>query len=51
MDKNQYDVFLETLRRLDKVGVLSKVVLIGSWFKCVEHVCRNRREGDAARRI
>jgi hypothetical protein len=31
VDKNQYDLFLETLRRLDKVGVLSKVVLIGSW--------------------
>ena len=31
MDKNQYDVFLEILKRLDKVGVLSNVVLIGSW--------------------
>lgn len=31
MDKNQYDVFMEVLRRLDKAGVLSKVVLIGSW--------------------
>ena len=30
MDKNQYDVFLETLRRLDKVGVLSKVVFTGA---------------------
>lgn len=31
MDKNQYDIFLEVLRRLDKTGVLSNVVLIGSW--------------------
>jgi hypothetical protein len=31
VDKRQYDIFLEVLRRLDKTGVLSKVVLIGSW--------------------
>jgi len=31
VDKNQYDIFLEVLRRLDKTGVLSKVVFIGSW--------------------
>jgi len=31
VDKNQYDIFLEVLRRLDKTGVLSNVVLIGSW--------------------
>ena len=31
MDKNQYDIFLEVLRRLDKSGVLSNIVLVGSW--------------------
>ena len=31
VDKNQYDLFMEVLRRLDSAGVLSKVVLIGSW--------------------
>jgi len=28
VDRNQYDVFLEVLRRLDNAGVLSKIVLI-----------------------
>lgn len=31
MDKNQYDLFLEILKRLDNAGILSKVILIGSW--------------------
>lgn len=31
MDKNQYDLFLEILKRLDSAGILSKVILIGSW--------------------
>ena len=31
MDKSQFDICMEVLRRLDKAGVLSKVILIGSW--------------------
>ena len=31
MDKSQSELFLEILRRLDKEGVLSKIILIGSW--------------------
>lgn len=31
MDKSQYDICLEVLRRLDDSGILSKVILIGSW--------------------
>lgn len=31
MDRNQSDLFLEILRRLDKEGILSKIILIGSW--------------------
>ncbi len=31
MEKNQYELCLEVLKRLNKAGVLSEVVLIGSW--------------------
>ena len=31
MDRNQYDICLEVLRRLDDSGILSKIILIGSW--------------------
>lgn len=31
MEKNQYDICIEVLRRLDKVGILNYIVLIGSW--------------------
>jgi hypothetical protein len=31
VEKNQSELFLEILRRLDKAGVLSKIILIGSW--------------------
>lgn len=31
MEKKQYDLFLEVLRRLEKAGLLEDVVLIGSW--------------------
>jgi hypothetical protein len=31
VEKSQYEIFMEVLRRLDKEGVLSKVILIGSW--------------------
>ncbi len=31
MDKSQFDICMEVLRRMDKAGVLSKVILIGSW--------------------
>ena len=31
MDKSQYDICLEVLKRLDDSGVLSKIILIGSW--------------------
>ena len=31
MEKNQYDLCIEILRRLDKTGVLKNIVLIGSW--------------------
>ncbi len=31
MDKKQYDICLEVLKRLDDSKILSKVVLIGSW--------------------
>lgn len=31
MEKNQYDLCIEVLRRLDQSGVLREVILIGSW--------------------
>ena len=31
MEKNQYDLCIEVLRRLEKSGVLKDVILIGSW--------------------
>ena len=31
MEKNQYDLCLEVLRRLDRNGILNKIILIGSW--------------------
>ena len=31
MDENQSELFLEVLRRLEKEGILSKIILIGSW--------------------
>ena len=31
MEKNQYELCLEVLRRLNRVGVLEDVILIGSW--------------------
>lgn len=31
MEKNQYDLCLEILKRLDRSGLLSKMILIGSW--------------------
>ena len=31
MEKKQYDLFLEVLRRLHKAGLLGDVILIGSW--------------------
>ena len=31
MEKKQYDLCIEVLRRLDKAGILKDVVLIGSW--------------------
>jgi len=31
MEKNQYDLFLEVLRRLQKAELLDEVILIGSW--------------------
>lgn len=31
MEKNQYDLCVEVLRRLDNAGVLKDVVLVGSW--------------------
>lgn len=31
MEKNQYDLCIEILRRLDKTGILKNIVLIGSW--------------------
>ncbi len=31
MEKSQYDLFVEVLRRLDKSGILKHVVLVGSW--------------------
>ena len=31
MEKKQYDLFLEVLRRLQKAGLLKDVILIGSW--------------------
>jgi hypothetical protein len=31
VEKKQYDLFLEILRRLKKAGILKSVVLIGSW--------------------
>ena len=31
MEKKQYDLFLEVLRRLQKAGLLEDVILIGSW--------------------
>lgn len=31
MEKNQYDLCIEVLKRLEKTGVLKDVILIGSW--------------------
>lgn len=31
MEKSQYDLCIEVLRRLDKAGVLKNIVLVGSW--------------------
>ena len=31
MEKKQYDLFLEILRRFQKAGLLADVILIGSW--------------------
>ena len=31
MDESQSDIYLEVLRRLDKAGVLSKIIVIGGW--------------------
>ena len=31
MEKSQYDLFVEVLHRLDKVGILKESVLVGSW--------------------
>ena len=31
MDKRQYNICLEVLKRLDDSGILSKIILIGSW--------------------
>ena len=31
MEKSQYDLCVEVLRRLDKAGILKDIVLVGSW--------------------
>jgi len=31
VDRNQYEICLEVLRRLDNSGILPKIILIGSW--------------------
>ena len=31
MEKSQYKLCIEVLRRLDKAGILKDVVLVGSW--------------------
>lgn len=31
MEKNQYEICVEVLRRLDSAGVLKEIILIGSW--------------------
>ena len=31
MEKNQYELCLEVLRRLNRAGVLKDIMLIGSW--------------------
>ena len=31
MEKSQYDLCIEVLRRLDKAGILKDVILVGSW--------------------
>ncbi len=31
MEKSQYDLWVEVLRRLDHAGVLKHIVLVGSW--------------------
>ena len=31
MEKSQYELCIEVLRRLDKAGILGDIVLIGSW--------------------
>ena len=31
MEKNQYELCLEVLRRLNRAGVLNDIMLIGSW--------------------
>lgn len=31
MEKNQYNLCIEVLKRLEKAGILKDVILIGSW--------------------
>lgn len=31
MEKSQYDLCIEVLRRLDKAGILKDIILVGSW--------------------
>jgi len=31
VEKNQYELCVEVLRRLDKAGVLKHIILVGSW--------------------
>ncbi len=31
MEKKQYDLCMEVLRRLDKAGILQHLILVGSW--------------------
>jgi hypothetical protein len=31
VEKSQYDLCIEVLRRLDKAGILKDIVLVGSW--------------------
>lgn len=39
MEKPQYDLFLEVLRRLSRAGLLDDVILIGSWTTVFYKVC------------
>jgi len=43
VEKTQYELCIEVLRRFDKAGVLRNIVLIGSWcmpFYIEEKACR-----------